>query len=210
MRIVTAQERENWIARGKVLEQDGRGLKVVRLSDEQIIKVFRPRRRLWLSRLMPQAKRFESNAIRLSKLDIPAPLVTECFWLDKSLAVSGCIYRPLPGHSLEQIYRNSRGEFDALLPAFTSFIHTLHQRGIYFRSLHLGNVLKLPDGSFGLIDFLDIHFKRAPLAHRLVARNLEHLRSYLQRNRMTDFPWEKLKSAYAQAAQASGSHKQGR
>jgi len=201
MRIVSAQELESWLTSGEVLEQDGRGVKVIRLSNEQIMKVFRPRRRLWLSRLAPQAIRFKHNSIRLSNLNIPTPLVSECFWLDKSQAVSGCSYRPLPGHSLEHIYRNSRIEFEALLPSFAAFINTLHQRGIYFRSLHLGNVLQLPNGGFGLIDFLDIHFKRAPLAHRLVARNLEHLRGYLQRNQMTDFPWEKLQSAYVQAAQ---------
>lgn len=203
MRIVSAQELENWLASGEVLEQDGRGPKVIRLSDEQILKFFRPRRRFWLSRLMPQATRFKHNSTRLLSLGIPTPLVGECFWLNKPQAVSGCSYIPLPGHSLEEIYRKSRSEFEALLPAFAAFIHSLHQRGIYFRSLHLGNVLELPGGSFGLIDFLDIHFKRAPLAKRLVARNLEHLRSYLQRNQMADFPWSKLQSAYAQVAQLS-------
>lgn len=202
MRIVTARELENWLASGKVLEQDSRGPKVIRMSDEQILKFFRPRRRYWLARLMPQASRFKHNAARLAHFDIPVPQVGECFWLDKSQAVSGCSYIPLPGHSLEQIYRKSRSEFAAMLPAFAAFIHALHQRGIYFRSLHLGNVLQLPDGSFGLIDFLDLHFKRAPLAQRLVARNLEHMRSYLQRNEMADFPWNELQTAYAQIAQA--------
>jgi len=205
MRIVSAQELESWLASGEVLEQDGRGAKVIRLGDEQILKIFRPRRRLWLSRLMPQATRFKHNAARLLSLGIPVPLVGECFWLDKSRAVCGCSYTPLPGRSLEQIFQKSQSELETLIPAFAAFIYSLHQRGIYFRSLHLGNVLQLPDGSFGLIDFLDIHFKRAPLGQRLVARNLEHLRSYLQRNQMSDFPWSKLQSAYAQQiAQASG------
>jgi len=202
MRIVSAQELESWLASGEVLEQDGRGPKVIRLDNEQILKIFRPRRRHWLSRLMPQATRFKHNATRLSNLGIRVPLVIDCFLLDKSKAVSGCSYAPLPGQSLEQIYQKSRGEFEALVPAFATFIHLLHQRGIYFRSLHLGNVLQLPDGSFGLIDFLDIRFKRAPLRKRLVARNLDHLRSYLHRNQMDDFPWSMLASAYAQAERA--------
>jgi len=202
MRIVSAQEWENWLARGEVLEQDGRGAKVIRLSAEQIIKIFRPRRRLWLARLFPQAIRFERSAIRLQNLGIRVPQVQECFWVDRSRSISGCSYVPLPGRSLEQIYRGSRSEFDALLPDFAAFIHALHQRGIYFRSLHLGNVLQLPEGGFGLIDFLDIHFKQAPLGRRLVARNLLHLRSYLQRNQMEDFPWASLQAAYAEVAQA--------
>ena len=201
MRIVTANEWQQWLAQGEVLEQDGRGPKVIRLNDETLLKVFRPRRRLWLARLLPQAKRFKLNAAQLLALGVRAPLVGECFWLDKAHAVSGCCYIPLPGYSLEQLYKQSRCEFESMLPNFARFIHMLHQRGIYFRSLHLGNVLLLPDGGFGLIDFLDIRFKGKPLGQRLVARNLAHLHSYLQRNQMSDFPWHALQAAYAQIAQ---------
>jgi len=203
MRIVTAQELENWLASGEVLEKDGRGPKVIRLNEKQLFKIFRPRRRLWLARLLPQAQRFERNARRLLAHGITAPVVTECLWLNKAQGISGCIYTPLPGYSLEQIHRRSPEEFDSLLPRFAEFVHLLHRRGIYFRSLHLGNVLLLPDDSFGLIDFLDLRFKRAPLSSRLVKRNLEHLRSYLQRNRVEGFPWSALQSAYAKAEQNS-------
>jgi len=200
MRIVTANEWQQWLTQGEVLEKDGRGPKVIRLDDHQLLKVFRPRRRLWLARLMPQALRFRNNANRLQSLGVRVPLVGECFWIDKAQAVNGCLYTPLPGQSLEQLYRQSRNEFDALLPAFAVFIHSLHQRGIYFRSLHLGNVLLLPSGCFGLIDFLDLSFRHAPLPPRLVARNLAHLKGYLQRNRVDDFPWKALQIAYAEAS----------
>lgn len=196
MRIVTANEWQQWLAQGEVLEKDGRGAKVIRLSDERLLKVFRPRRRLWLARLLPQARRFRRNAAQLLSMGIRVPLVGECFWIDKSLAVSGCLYIPLPGRSLEQVYRQSRSEFESVLPAFAAFVHSLHQRGIYFRSLHLGNVLLLPDGGFGLIDFLDVYFKRGPLSPRLVKRNLAHLQSYLQRSHINDFPWISLHDAY--------------
>ncbi|WP_313523729.1 toluene tolerance protein [Stutzerimonas kunmingensis] len=196
MRIVSAQELESWLASGEVLEQDGRGAKVIRLGDEQILKIFRPRRRLWLSRLRPQALRFKRNAEQLLASGITAPHVIECFWLDKARAISCCLYTPIPGRSLAQIYRNSLSEFNLLLAKFAEFIYLLHQRGIYFRSLHLGNVLILPNGTFGLIDFLDIKFKRTPLNPWLVKRNLDHLRSYLQRNQVNDFPWEDLQTAY--------------
>lgn len=196
MRIVTAQELESWLANGEVLEADGRGPKVIRLSDERILKIFRPRRRLWLSRLTPPALRFKRNAEQLLAKGITAPHITECFWLDKAQAISCCLYMPIPGRSLEQIYRHSMSEFNLLLAKFAEFIYVLHQRGIYFRSLHLGNVLILPNGTFGLIDFLDIKFKRSPLGPWLVKRNLGHLQSYLQRNQVDDFPWAELQAAY--------------
>lgn len=181
------------------MEKDGRGPKVIRLTDGQLLKVFRPRRRLWLARLMPQAKRFKLNAERLLSLSVRVPIVGECLWLDKDQAVSACLYPPLPGQSLDQIYRRSRSEFLSLLPALATFIHSLHQSGIYFRSLHLGNVLSLPDGEFGLIDFLDIRFKRGPLRAKLIKRNFQHLRSYLQRQNISEFPWQNLINEYEKA-----------
>ncbi|MOA54984.1 hypothetical protein D3C78_1786940 [compost metagenome] len=62
-------------------------------------------------------------------------------------------------------------------------------------------MLRLPDGGFGLIDFLDLRCKRGPLSPRLVRRNLRHLQGYLQRSRISDFPWQALLQAYALLAQ---------
>lgn len=200
MRIVTANQWAQWLNQSEVIEKDGRGPKVLRMMDGQLLKVFRPRRRLWLARLTPQARRFAANATRLQQRQISTPSIGDCFWLDRSFAVSACIYAPLPGVSLDRIYRQSPKEFDALLPEFAGFILKLHQRGIYFRSLHLGNVLRMPEGGFGLIDFLDMRFKPAPLSRRLVNRNFAHLQGYLQRSRIDDFPWDTLLSAYEQAA----------
>lgn len=196
MRIVTANEWQLWLAQGKVLEKDSRGPKVLLLENGQLLKIFRPRRRFWLARLQPQARRFELNAEQLLSRGLQVPRIHECFWLDKAEAVSACLYAPLPGRSLEQLYKESRADFTQRLPAFAAYIRELHQRGVYFRSLHLGNVLQLPMGGFGLIDFLDIRLSKRPLPERLIRRNLEHLRNYLRRSKITDFPWEELIEAY--------------
>ena len=63
--------------------------------------------------------------------------------------------------------------------------------------------LNLPDASFGLIDFLDIRFKGRPLGPMLVRRNFEHLRRYLQRRNVENFPLDELLLAYAEASKAS-------
>lgn len=203
MRIVTAQELESWLESGEVVEKDARGPKVVRLQDERLLKIFRPRRRFWLARLIPQANQFAANAKQLAALGVVAPQIEEYFWLNRRLAVSGCLYIPLPGCSLDQLYKRSRSDFIELLPALGSFIYSLHQSGIYFRSLHLGNVLHLPGGGFGLIDFLDMRFYRRPLPKPLVRRNLRHLQGYLQRSHIQDFPWNTLLAAYGQAGSAA-------
>ncbi len=200
MRIVTANEWQQWLAQGKVLEKDIRGPKVLRLDDGRILKIFRPRRKLWLARLLPQARRFARNAAELAARGFAVPQPDECLWVERARAVCACLYPPLPGESLAQIWERSPAEFAALLPDFAAFIHQLHQRGVYFRSLHLGNVLRLPAGGFGLIDFLDTRFHRGPLGRSLVQRNLQHLQGYLQRNGTRDFPWQQLLDAYQAAA----------
>lgn len=52
----------------------------------------------------------------------------------------------------------------------------LHRKGIYFRSLHLGNVILTPNGEFGLIDFSDMRIYPWPLPKFMRVRNIRRLR----------------------------------
>jgi len=198
MRIVSAQELESWLASGRILEKDARGPKVVALPGGQFLKIFHTRRHPILARLQPAARRFTRNIERLRQLDIPAPDVTELFWLDRASGLSGCLYQPLPGESVEQLYRRQPQALVDLLPALADFIRRLHRQGVYFRSLHLGNIILLPDGSFGLIDTLDLQFKNHPLNAWQIKRNFQHLEHYLIRHRIADFPLPELRRLYIQ------------
>ncbi len=196
MRIVSANEYRQWLEAGRVIEQDGRGAKVVIQPDGQFLKIFRPRRRLWMARLLPQASRFATNTQRLAERGFRVPAVNELLWLDRRRAISACLYTPLEGQSLLQVLQNDPLDFQRVLPNFARFIAQLHHAGVYFRSLHLGNVLLLANGEFGLIDVLDVHFYGSPLGPARIKRNLRHLQRYLQRSRINDFPWDELLQAY--------------
>ncbi|WP_316851811.1 lipopolysaccharide kinase InaA family protein [Aquipseudomonas alcaligenes] len=187
------------MSQGELLEKDSHGPKVVRLPDGKLLKIFRSRRNPLLVRLSPDARRFAERAERLQRLGIQTPQLDELFWIDRKKAVSACLYQPLEGLPLDKLFRDARDEFDRLLPQLGAYIHLLHQRGIYFRSLHLGNILRTPDGGFGLIDFLDIRFKRRPLGRHLVQRNFAHLKGYLKRRKVANFPWDELMAAYEAA-----------
>ncbi len=200
MRIVTANELQEWLSSGEVLEKDSHGPKVLHLEDGSILKIFRSRKPALLTRLNPEAQRFKRNALRLAALGIATPQIRECSWLNRPAGVSACLYRPLEGISLDQLFANDRSRFNDLLPELATFIRTLHRRGIYFRSLHLGNILQTPGKQFGLIDFLDIRFKRAPLRKSLIKRNFAHLHNYLRRKNITDFPLEQLTTLYRETA----------
>lgn len=195
MRIVTANELQHWLNAGRIIEQDSRGPKVVRLGDGRFLKIFRSRRP-WVARWRPEAKRFAQNAQALEELGIATPKVGESVWLEPSQGVSACVYQPLDGIPLESLFKQQRQLFDAHLSDFAAYINHLHQSGIYFRSLHLGNVLQLPAGGYGLIDFLDLRIKRGPLSKNLIRRNFAHLQGYLKRRKVAGFPWEELMRGY--------------
>lgn len=196
MRSVTAQQLESWLASGKVLEKDARGPKVVALENGLFLKIFHTRRHPLLARLQPPAKRFADNAKRLQQLGIAAPTVVDLFWLERTQGLSGCLYEPLPGQSVEQIYLADPQQAQQWLGSVAQFIRHLHRQGIYFRSLHLGNILRLPSGDYGLIDILDLQHKRRALNNWQIKRNFQHLRHYLKRKRLPEFPIEQLIGLY--------------
>lgn len=203
MRIVTANELQNWLSQGEVLEKDSHGPKVVRLNDGKLLKIFRSRRLPLLARLRPEAQRFSDRASRLQAMRIQTPQICETCWIDREKLVSACLYEPLAGMPLDKLFHTSHDQFDALLPRLAAFIRVLHLQGIYFRSLHLGNILHTPDGGFGLIDFLDIRFKGRPLGRLLIRRNFQHLRNYLLRRKVQNFPWDELMRCYEEASKVS-------
>lgn len=87
------------------------------------------------------------------------------------------------------------------LPALAEFVVALHARGIYFRGLHLGNIVYRDDGQFGLIDVQDVRLRNGPLGPRLRERNLGILCSHPHdRNYMLNGHWSELVMAYCRRA----------
>ncbi|MDR0736651.1 MAG: phosphotransferase [Zoogloeaceae bacterium] len=205
MRTVTARALEDWLENGRILERDARGPKVVALESGPenglFLKIFHTRRHPLLARLQPAAKRFARNAECLEKLGIPAPEVVDSLWIGADATgeeeyVSACLYRPLPGITLENLFRQDPGKLEALLPDLARFIRQVHQKRIYFRSLHVGNILSLPGGGFGLIDVLDLKHCLLPLGRWRIRRNFQHLSRHLARRGLEDFPVSALYRLY--------------
>ncbi len=69
---------------------------------------------------------------------------------------------------------------------------------MYFRSLHLGNVLLMDDGEFGLIDLADMRIYPSALRNALRQRNLKHMQRYPQdRGWLFETHFEQLATGYA-------------
>ena len=151
--------------------------KVLQLQDGSIMKLFRIKRLLSSARIVPPAKRFQRNVERLQSHGIPTVALQAVYDIP-SMARTAVHYRYLGGITLRDVCAK-----DALTPQLAhrlgTFFASLHQKGIYFRSIHFGNmVLTTPDHRIGLIDVLDMRFRRGPLNRFLRRRNLRHLFRY--------------------------------
>ena len=159
-----------------MLEKDERGEKVVRLADGTFIKLFRRRRRITSDILRPYARRFVDNALALEKLGIPSPKIIALYRIPE-MSCDVVHYHPLPGMTLRAIIANELELQEArhLRLAFNIFVRRLHEKGIYFRSLHLGNVVLTPRLGMGLIDISDVRLHGKPLSRFWRARNLRRM-----------------------------------
>lgn len=184
---------------GQVLEHRGDDRpSLIRLASDQtpqplMVKLWYPKK-LWSSdRLRPYSERFRRNAQLLAARSVAAPEVKGWGRLEEPRArfVS---YPEIPGMPL----RDLPGALD--FDAFAEFLIRLHEAGIGFRALHLGNVLKTADG-FALIDIGDCRFSSRTLSLRQRAKNLGGLCAH-----PTDAPrfgrgaWSELIISYARQA----------
>ncbi|MFJ4196836.1 O-antigen ligase family protein [Pseudomonas sp. NPDC089534] len=162
----------------QVIEEDGLGPKVLRLEDGSFLKLFRPRRWYTSGSFNPYSERFAVNTEQLRRMGIATPQVLDLYRLDDGS--SAVHYSPLPGHTLRQVLQGITAPAvrQALVERFGRFMAQLHERGVYFRSLHLGNVLVLEDGEFGLIDLADLRIYPSALSLSLRQRNLRHMQRY--------------------------------
>ena len=159
----------------KVLEQDAHGDKVLHLFDGTLIKLFRRKRVVSSTAWYPYAQRFADNAEALALRGVPVPRVIDV-WRIPSIKRDAVHYHPLEGLTLRSLNR-AEGDTDlrGLKARFTGFVIHLHRLGIYFRSLHLGNVILTPSGELGLIDFSDLRIYRLPLPVFMRRRNIRRM-----------------------------------
>jgi hypothetical protein len=167
-------EYETMLASAEVLERDAFGIKVLRLGNGDILKIFRVKRFISSARFCSYARRFCRNAGRLAALGIPTVSVRELYHFPDSTNTA-VLYAPLRGMTLRELLRNETPDV-TLWTRLGAFVATLHEKGIYFRSLHFGNIVLTSDSHFGLIDIADMHFLPWRLGCGRRLRNFRHLR----------------------------------
>ena len=180
MRRISAAQLSALLEGAKTIEEDGLGVKVARLQGGDFLKLYRRKRLLSSDLWNLPAQRFADNAQGLLRLGITAPNVLDVLMISQC-RLSAVRYQPLPGDTLrDQLRQQDAAARTELVAKFGTFLGELHQQGVYFRSLHLGNVLLLPDGTFGLIDLSDMKLEGGPLASWKRRRNLQHILRYAE------------------------------
>lgn len=164
---------------GVTVEADGHGVKVVLLADGTYLKFFRRKRLVSSALIQSYATRFARNCSRLQALGIPAPDVIDLFRV-RAKARDVVHYRPLAGRTVRSMLADglSADKVSEMRIGLGRFVGDLHAKGIYFRSLHLGNIVLGGDGRFGLIDIADLSVGFGPLSKAKAIRNLRHLLRY--------------------------------
>jgi len=197
---MSKQEYSELIEKGNVLESDHRGVKVVEVSNGIIYKIFRLKRLFSSAYFFPYASKFKKNASELKKRGIETVEVDSIFYCEEEqrhiLSYKKVLGMPI--RSILEIEKDNK----TLLKKFIRYVSLLHSKGIYFRSLHFGNVIVKPNGDFVLIDISDMLFfnKKLTINHRV--RNWHHvIKNKFEREIIDYYGWDGFINEYASCSE---------
>lgn len=148
--------------------------KVYEHGGQTIIKLFYAKKK-WLSsdRIRPRAMRFCKNTQSLQRYGYEVPQILKVQHCPE-LRIHLVHYTKIEGVDVRKLA--TLGNL-SVIDDVASLLADLHQNGIFFRSIHLENLLYKSDHSFALIDITDVKFKSGPLSLYMRFRNLKHLLS---------------------------------
>lgn len=203
MKTLHPDEYLRLVEEARVATPDRKPGKVFRCADGYYIKLFRQKRGFSSTIYSPYMQRFCRAARRLAELGIPTVRVVDAFRVkgmrQHAVKYVGLEGRPLRAHLNDP--RTTPAERDRLLTGHARFLARLHEKGVYFRAIHLNNVIALPDGSFGLIDLADCHFFDHALSEWQRARNFKPPMRYdVDRIALESFGLSRFITVYMDAA----------
>jgi hypothetical protein len=196
--VISANELDQIVDSAELIVADSMGPKVMKLDNGNIIKLFRRKRLLSSALFAPYAIRFTNNAFKLKALDIPTITPSTLLYC-RQRKMHIIEYQPLEGELLRGLLKNSTD--DKLFTITAEFIAELHNKGVYFRSLHFENII-YHDGRPGLIDIADMKIYPGPLSHSLRKRNFQHFMRYpADAALINGFGQDKFEAIYQKALQ---------
>lgn len=184
MSTMSEAELAHLLAGGDILEKDGYGPKVARLEGERYLKLFYHKSWFSMSRLVSRAQRFATNAARLQRRGICTVAIERVFRLTHPVR-HGVLYRGVAGTTAREALRAS-ADRAGLSRELGAYIAQLHERGVLFRSLHMGNIIVQADGALALIDIADLRAHWFSLNRWQRRRNFHHVLRYASDKELLD------------------------
>ncbi|MAZ87953.1 MAG: toluene tolerance protein [Cellvibrionaceae bacterium] len=178
MKVIENHEFEKLINSGKVIEEDLRGPKIVLLAEDRYLKIFYHKSTFSMTTLQSRAKQFANHAVKLKKRGITTAGILDVFRTKDPRRDCVC-YHGIPGNTLRDVL-SQRPQDKLLSRQLGRYIAQLHNAGVMFSSLHIGNIIQLADGSMGLIDIADMRINIFTLYSRQRKRNFQHIFRYQQ------------------------------
>jgi tRNA A-37 threonylcarbamoyl transferase component Bud32 len=198
MKSISEQEYEKLTANGKVLEVHENNPKVLSLPDNRYFKAFFHKSWFSGSHIISRASKFARNANKLKQKGITTIDIEDVFKLKRP--TRHCVvYQGVSGITLRQALESSPQD-TALCQQVGSYIAELHDKGIMFRSLHLGNVIVMPNQALALIDISDMQVNRTALSRWERERNFLHVLRYREDKDLLDL--EAFSKGYQQEDQS--------
>ena len=125
----------------------------------EIIKIFNVRGYISSGFFNTYASRIIKNSIKLKEHKISSIEITNELAFQYNNRLSGVSYRYIPGKTYRDLGNKITKE---MITDLAKYISIIHKKGIYFRAMHLGNIL-LHNKKLFLIDIAKIHFYPWPL-----------------------------------------------
>jgi hypothetical protein len=171
MNTITLGELEALCQDGQAIDNKGGYPAVVLHTDGTISKLWARKKKLISSAtLRPYSNRFIKNAKELSRRGVITPEIISHTVVQKS-HIRIVRYQTLLGQSIRELLEKDPQEVD--IKNLCQYIYQLHQKGILFKGMHLGNIIQQPNQKgFGLIDFTDVKFYSKPIPMLRRAANL--------------------------------------
>ena len=125
----------------------------------EIIKIFNVRGYISSGFFNTYASRIIKISIRLKEHEITSIEITNELAFQYNNRLSGVSYKYIPGKTYRDLGNKITKE---MITDLAKYISIIHKKGIYFRAMHLGNIL-LHNKKLFLIDIAKIHFYPWPL-----------------------------------------------
>lgn len=207
LKSYSLNEYEKLAAESVVLEQDKHGVKVLQTPEGRIVKFFRQKRLFSSALFKSYASRFVDNARSLNRLGVITVEVEDVLYC-KAIKRALVFYKPIPGQTLRDVLQD-QARFDNVMEKFIVFLAELHDKGVFFRSIHLSNVIVSDcSDALGLIDIVDMKINRKSLSHEVRIRNFRHLARYkVDQESIRTFGVDRFMDVYFAASKISKLYK---